>query len=353
MNLDELARGAADELRAGSAPDAATMLDDLRRTRTRRSALRAAVVVVVFLLIGGGVALARSDHRVEAPTHPVGPGRVSNGAIVSSSHRGVFLVSGDLDHLPTDAGQFSMVQFTQGGSELVYGRRSGGLVAMNVASGATRLLAPCRALSCVFAAVSPDGTQVAMARRVGGRNSVEVRTVESGDARLIPTEGRIAGWPRWSPDGGSLVFTGRHGLYLMSVDGGGVRLLDRYPPGTVSGLPASWSPDGGTIAFLHPRPVTADPRGTAYTLMTVRSDGTDLHRLRELGRCECVGIAPPAVAWSPDGQQIAVTVIRSGRTVTDASSGGLYSVHPDGTGWTPMGSSADITYLAWQPVPER
>jgi hypothetical protein len=88
--------------------------------------------------------------------------------------------------------------------------------------------------------------------------------------------------------------------------------------------------------------------------MTVRADGTGLHALRELGRCYCVGIAPPAVAWSPDGRQIAVTVIAStGRSVTDAESGGLYSIRPDGTGWTPQGSSTGVTYLAWQPLTER
>jgi hypothetical protein len=354
MNLDQLARSAADELRAGTAPDTASLLDDLRRTRTRRNALRAVAVIVAFLLVGSGVALSRLDHRTEAPTHPVGPGKVSNGAIVSSNHRGVFVVSGELDHLPRDAGRFSMVQFTGDGAELVYGRRSGGLVAMDVATGATRFLAPCSAVNCTFAAISPDGTSVALVKQVGGQDGVELRTLESGRVRFIPTPAQAPGWPRWSPDGRSLVLTSTQGLYLMAVDSGRVRLLERFPPGTRSAQPASWSPDGRAIAFLRTRPVRADPRGTAYTLMTVRADGTGLHALRELGRCYCVGIAPPAVAWSPDGRQIAVTVIAStGRSVTDAESGGLYSIRPDGTGWTPQGSSTGVTYLAWQPLTER
>ena len=83
--------------------------------------------------------------------------------------------------------------------------------------------------------------------------------------------------------------------------------------------------------------------------MTVRSDGTDLQRLREVGSCYCIGIAPPAVAWSPDGHQIAVTVI-GGRNLGSVRSDGLYSIHPDGSGWTHLASSTAVAHLAWQPL---
>ena len=352
MKLDDLARDAAEELRVRTVPTAS--FDGLRRTRTRRNALRAAAVVVVLLLIGGGVALVRVNHRVEGPTRPVGPGKVSNGAIVSGDARGVSLLRGHLDTLPHDAAQFSTVQFTADGSELVYARRSGGLVAMNVTTGATRLLTPCRgSANCMSAQLSPDGTRVAMTKKVGARNGVELRTVNSDMTVFVPTHGPVAVWPRWSPDGTSLVFSGVHGLYLMPVNGGPVRLLHRYPPGSY-GRPASWSPDGSTIAFLQPRVVKSDHRGTSYTLATVKRDGTGLHPLREVGSCYCVGILAPAVAWSPDGKQIVVTIIDSGRSVTNARPGGLYSIRPDGTGWTAMGApSADAIYLAWQPLPEQ
>ena len=66
MKLDDVARDAAEELRAHTVP--AADFDGLRRTRTRRNALKAAAVFVVFLLIGGGVALVRVEHRVEGPT---------------------------------------------------------------------------------------------------------------------------------------------------------------------------------------------------------------------------------------------------------------------------------------------
>lgn len=351
MNLDQLARDAAEELRTRTVPDTASRFEDLRRTRTRRSVLRGAAVVVAFLLVGGGLALARADHHAQAPAHPTGP-RAGNGAIVSSNSRGVFLVTGHLDRLPTNARPFSMVQFTADGSELVFAGRSGGVLAMNVTTGVTRALAPCHGVDCDLAQLSPDATRLAIFTTVGRANGVEVRDLESDSATFIPAPGQVVGWPRWSPDGRTLLITGRHGLYLMDLDDGGVRLLHRFAPQTTSVEPASWSPDGTTIAFLDPRPVRSDPRGTAWTLTTVRPDGTGLHHLQKLGRCYCVGIAPPAVAWSPDGQQIAVTVIHSGRAVTDASSGGLYVVHPDGTGWTNEGSSAGVSSLAWQPLLE-
>lgn len=351
MKLDDVARDAAEELRAHTVP--AADFDGLRRTRTRRNALKAAAVFVVFLLIGGGVALVRVEHRVEGPTHPVGPGKVSNGAIVSDDDRGVSLLGGHLDTLPHDAAEFSAVQFTADGSELVYARRSGGLIAMNVTTGVTRFLAPCRGSYCMFAQLSPDGTRVAVPKKVGAHNGVELRTVNSGTTVFVPTHGPFVGWPRWSPDGASLVFSGLDGLYLMPINGGPVRLLRHYPRGHY-GRPASWSPDGSTIAFLQPRVVRSEPRGTSWTLMTVKPDGTGLHRLREVGRCFCVGISAPVVAWSPDGKQIVVTVIDSGRSVGDARPGGLYSIRPDGAGWTALvGPGADVFDLAWQPLPEQ
>jgi WD40-like Beta Propeller Repeat len=352
MNLDELARDAADELRARTLPDPVALLDDLRRTRTRRNLQRVAGVAAALLLVGGSVALVRVDRRADAPTHPVGPGGVGNGAIVAGNRGGLELLAGHLDHLPRNAAPYSMVQFTQDGSELIYALRShGGLVTMNVTSGAVRRLAPCRITRCSFSQVSPDGTRVAETRTVGGQNGVEVRSVASGRTTFLPTHGPVAGWPRWSPDGRSLVFSDSHGLYLMPVDGGRARLLHRYPSGTSYGLPASWSPDGSTIAFLEPRPVRAKPPVNAWTLTTVRRDGTGLRSLREVGACYCIGIPPPAVAWSPDGRQIAVTVIHTGRSIGAARSDGLYAIHPDGTGWTLIEGGVGAGMLTWQPLP--
>jgi Tol biopolymer transport system component len=352
MKLDDLARDAAEELRVSSVPDLANSFDLLRRTRTRRNALTATLVLVVFLLVGG-LAFVRADHRAQGPSRPVGPGTVSNGAIVSGGLRGVSLLRGHLATLPDDARRYSSVQFTADGSELVYGRRSGGLVAMNVTTGTTRFLTACHGYSCQFAQLSPDGTRVAVPKTVGARSGIELRSVNSDRTVFVPTHGTGAAWPRWSPDGTSLVFSGPDGLYLMSVNGGPVRLLHGHAPGGEA-RPASWSPDGSTIAFLQPHVVTYNHGGTSWTLMTVKPDGSGLHSLRKVGRCYCVGIAPPTVAWSPDGRQILVTPIDSRRSVTNVRGGGLYSIRPDGTGWTPLVStSGDVLYLAWQPLIQR
>jgi hypothetical protein len=352
MNLEELARSAADELRARSVPDAGALLDDLRRTRTRRSVERAAgVVAALLLLVGGGMAVVRVDHRADAPAHPVPNEQIRNGAIVGSTRQGVVVLSGHVAHLPPHTPAFPMVQFAQNGSELVYPLRSDrGLVAMDVTTGAVRRLAPCRISRCSFDQVSPDGTRVAETKAIGGQNGVEVRNLDSGRTTFLPTHGPVAGWPRWSPDGRFLVFSDSDGLYLMPVDGGHVRLLHRYPSGASYGLPASWSPDGSTIAFLEPRPVRTKPPVDAWTLSTVRTDGTGLRSLREVGACYCIGIPPPAVAWSPDGQQIAVTVIHTGRSIGAARSAGLYSIHPDGTGWTVIAAAVGAGMLTWQPL---
>ena len=46
-------------------------------------------------------------------------------------------------------------------------------------------------------------------------------------------------------------------------------------------------------------------------------------------------------------------LVPAGDPAVRLESGGLYSIRPDGTDWTLKGSSAGVTYLAWQPLTER
>ena len=73
--------------------------------------------------------------------------------------------------------------------------------------------------------------------------------------------------PAWSPDGRRIAFRSRFDLFVVNVDGSGLRRLAR------NGSAPTWSPDGRTIAFLHNREV-----------YIVKADGSRERRLTQLDK---------------------------------------------------------------------
>ena len=113
--------------------------------------------------------------------------------------------------------------------------------------------------------ISPDGTRVAYVVTVmdteedAYRSQVWVVPAGGGEP-LRYTGGRNDSSPRWSPDGGKLVFVSRRGdgtkqgeqkakpqLWLLDTGGGEARQLTKVKDGASDPV---WSPDGVRIAFL-------------------------------------------------------------------------------------------------------
>jgi Tol biopolymer transport system component/tRNA A-37 threonylcarbamoyl transferase component Bud32 len=136
-------------------------------------------------------------------------------------------------------------------------------------------------------ALSPDGKAIAYAEEAGSRFRIVVRQVEG---RAVPVAGTLPGsqWqPRWSPDGGRILFQAGGAIYTVSAVGGAPRLLIR--PSRPDGWVASpaWSPDGRMIAYvenwaIYVRPASGGPP-------------TRISQPR----------AAHSLAWSPDGRWIA------------------------------------------------
>ena len=64
----------------------------------------------------------------------------------------------------------------------------------------------------------------------------------------------IAGSPHWSPNGKEIAFIGRHAdgprrVYLVALDGSGLRQVTNGESGKDGDIDPSWSPDGGSLAF--------------------------------------------------------------------------------------------------------
>ncbi len=159
-------------------------------------------------------------------------------------------------------------------------------------------------------------------RGLGG--VLERSTASASDTPARPLRGL---GPAWSPDGRTIAFLRRlptdtgpdDGVYLLDVNGGGVRRLTSTRAETRQ---LAWSPDGRTIAvglvLVDVRTGASTPIGTAATASSV-----------------------DAVAWSPDGRLLAFTNDR-GVHVVDAAGAG----HPRlvaaarfvrGVAWSPDG----------------
>ena len=142
-------------------------------------------------------------------------------------------------------------------------------------------------------AISPDGKLVAYAAGTSARMRIFIRPV--GGGRTIPVSddsGAVETQPRWSPDGGSLLFLTRGGVSVAPALGGASRPV--VPPSPNAAVTAAaWSPDGREIAFARADSLLVAPAsGGAARLVATKP---------ELHSC----------AWSPSGRWIACVTLNS------------------------------------------
>jgi TolB protein len=146
---------------------------------------------------------------------------------------------------------------------------------------------------------SPDGKRIVFARlrtatdpRSGAccvtlGSALYVVNVDGGGLRRIAGSGRRFD-PAWSPDGRWIAFTLGKRIWLEHPDGSGAHPLLRD---TADQSAATWSPDGRRIAFLR------DCRRTCQVEIVDR-DGS--HPRRVVSRADSYGGA----SWSPDGRRL-------------------------------------------------
>jgi len=172
---------------------------------------------------------------------------------------------------------------------------------------------------------SPDGRTVALTRY--RRRVAYVALLRRGARPRILVRGQE---PSWSPDGARIAFARAGNLHVIGVEGTAEHALTS---GAAQDSTPDWSPDGKELVFAR---FTQEGRD----LWAVRLDGTGLRRLtdvrRGLDRCAVAEAASPA--WSPDGLEIAFSLLEGGSTAC-ALRGGWYSIHAvkaDGSAQTRM-----------------
>ncbi len=187
------------------------------------------------------------------------------------------------------------------------------------------------------AAISPDGTRIAVVTRQSGRRRLRLISADGTEPSEIAPELDVEGSADWSPDGRWIVTGGNDGkgkgLFKIPTGGGSPVRLTK----TIGRNPV-WSPDGSLIAFSGPNVFTLEP------ILLIRPDGApvkvpeirthrDGERLRFMpdGRSLVYMQAREATPWQ-DFWLLNLTNMETRRLseLTDRATMRTFDITPDG-----------------------
>lgn len=179
-----------------------------------------------------------------------------SGAGEARMRRIAVMDSDGMNHRYLTAGDTMVLtpRFAPKASQLVYVTFAGGRPSVrmvDLSSGQERPLLPVDAIS--FAPrYSPDGGKIAFSMMLGANSDIYVAAASGGAPQRLTTSPGVDTDPSFSPDGSKIVFESDRGgsqqLYVMNVDGSGQRRIS-FGGGWYA--TPEWSPDGAWIAFTR------------------------------------------------------------------------------------------------------
>ena len=160
---------------------------------------------------------------------------------------------------------------------------------------------------------SPDGRFLAYASNRDGDLKIYVMDTRTGEHRRL-TDHHESEWaPAWSPDGKRIAFVSRSDeivppvkfkitSHIYRIDANGANLVQLTDQG--KNLRPSWSPDSKQIAFVSYHR-GKDRKG----LYIMDANGRQVRRVNDQKVQALKGIFQSECAWSPDGKQIAFSIV--------------------------------------------
>lgn len=189
---------------------------------------------------------------------------------------------------------------------------------------------------------APDGRTLAIVQQPPGLGSKRlIIRAPGGDERELPLQLSPVTWPRWSPDGSSILVSGRNaknrrGIFRVDARSGAVTELLMQTPSVSFSPRADWAADGKSMFYT--RSDEACTCVVRHDLLT--GDEREIYRMPRHSR-------QVTVAASPDGRSLAVMSYDEKRqrpflTVVPSGGGAAREVYADG-------SLAWFALLAWTP----